>query len=81
MLTVENVTKNAGKLSADYYYSDPTDRGHVVLDSETGKVLSKKYNREDIEYDGIYTFSKVVNFLRKMIYLNKFPSRATYMWY
>jgi len=37
--------------------------------------------REDVQYDGIYTFAKVVRFLRRMIDLNRCPKKVSYMWY
>jgi hypothetical protein len=37
--------------------------------------------REEEQYDGIYTFAKVVRFLRRMIEPNRCPKKASYMWY
>lgn len=81
MLTVDNVTREEGKLTAEYYYTDPEDRGLVILDDRTGEILYKKYNKEDEKYDGMYTFGKVVRYLRRMIELDRFPKKASYMWY
>ena len=37
--------------------------------------------REEEQYDGIYTFAKVVRFLRRMIEPHRYPKKASYMWY
>ncbi len=81
MPTADNVTGEGGSLTARYYYRDPEDRGLVVLDGVTGDILYRRYNRVDEQYDGIYTFAKVVRFLRRMIDLNRCPKKASYMWY
>jgi hypothetical protein len=81
MPTADNVTGEGGRLTARYYYRDPEDRGLVVLDGVTGEILYRRYNREEEQYDGIYTFAKVVRFLRRMIELNRCPQKASYMWY
>lgn len=81
MPTADNVTREEGSLTARYYYRDPEDRSLVVLDGVTGDILYRRYNRVDEQYDGIYTFAKVVRFLRRMIDLNRCPKKVSYMWY
>jgi hypothetical protein len=81
MLRVKNVKVSDGRLYADYCYEDKTDIGHVVLDAKTGKLLEKRMNAEDTKYDGLYTFPKVIYFLREMIEHNDFPSESICMWY
>jgi hypothetical protein len=76
-----NVRVENGRLYADYCYEDQNDVGSVVLNVKTGELLEKHMNAFDTKYNGIYTFTKVVRFLREMIEYDKYLPEATLMWY
>lgn len=80
MLHVKNVIKSDDCLSADYFYRDTNDVGHITLNLNTGEVIEKRLNKEDETYEG-GSVGKVVRFLRKMIKTNRYPESADYMWY
>jgi hypothetical protein len=81
MVRVKNVKVSNGRLYVDYRYEDDDDVGSVVMDVKTGEIVDVSFNSRDKKYDGGYTFSKVIQFMRKMIKYNKFPSEASWIWY
>ncbi len=80
MISVKNVKKINNRLSADYYYRDPSDIGHVTLDVNTGEILQRQPNEEDNSRAYSY-FGKVIQFLEMMIKADNYPESADFIWY
>ena len=81
MIVLDNIVKTDKTITADYYYLDDKDRGHLSYDIAGDFLFDVTYNNEDKDSITKYPFGKSLFAMQRLAKSTKDLKTYHYMWY
>lgn len=78
MVTLRNIKRHEGILSADYFPEDRTDSGHIAIREKDGEEM--EYIQAPTDSTGKF-HGPVVHGLKQLIGIEELPEKKTIIWY